>query len=226
MKKQLTTVIITVFCLILIDQIIKLWIKSSCIQGELPTPLLGEWFQLHYIENPGMAFGTTFGSSIWHKLALSIFRILAIIGIGYYMWTELKKNVKTDFLIAIGLIFAGAIGNLIDSAFYDYLFTFDPCNFYNQMEGSGNFIKCTYTASNGLTYETVQEVRHYGFLLGNVVDMFQFNVTWPSWVPWVGDSQIFPAIWNFADACITCGVGMIIVRNRTYFPKEKKSSGN
>ena len=128
------------FCLLLIDQIIKIWIKSSFIQGEIPTPLLGDWFQLHYIENPGMAFGTTFGSSMWHKLALSIFRIIAILGIGYYIWTELKKNVKTDFLIAVGFIFAGAIGNLIDSAFYDYIFTFDPCNFYNQMEGSGRWV--------------------------------------------------------------------------------------
>ena len=221
MKKQLITVIITVFCLLLIDQIIKIWIKSSFIQGEIPTPLLGDWFQLHYIENPGMAFGTTFGSSMWHKLALSIFRIIAILGIGYYIWTELKKNVKTDFLIAVGFIFAGAIGNLIDSAFYDYIFTFDPCNFYNQMEGSGNWVSCS--DGHGGNYAPF-EVRHHGFLLGNVVDMFQFNATWPSWVPWLGKSQIFPAIWNFADACITCGVGIIIVRNKTYFPKEKKTS--
>ena len=92
MKKQLYTVLITIFCLLLFDQLIKVWIKSSFIQGEIPTPLLGEWFQLHYIENPGMAFGTTFGSSMWHKLALSIFRIIAISGIGYYMWTEYKKR--------------------------------------------------------------------------------------------------------------------------------------
>ena len=221
MKKQLYTVLITIFCLLLIDQLIKVWIKSSFIQGEIPTPLLGEWFQLHYIENPGMAFGTTFGSSMWHKLALSIFRIIAISGIGYYMWTEYKKGVATEYLIAISLIFSGAAGNLIDSAFYDYIFTFDPCNFYNQMEGSNNFVTCTHMGLHGTTYTSTHEIRHTGFLLGNVVDMFQFNVRWPSWMPWVGENQVFPAIWNFADACITCGVGMILLRNKKYFPKEK-----
>lgn len=221
MKKQFSTVLIVIICLLLIDQLIKLWIKSNFIQGEVPTPLLGEWFQLHYIENPGMAFGTTFGSSIWHKLALSIFRVIAIGGIGYYMWKELNKGVKTEYLLAIGLIFTGAIGNLIDSALYDYIFTFDPCNYYNQMEGSGNLVECTHIGPHGTSYTSLHEVRNQGFLLGNVVDMFQFNVEWPKWMPWLGGGQIFPAIWNFADACITCGVGMVLIRNKTYFPKDK-----
>ena len=72
-----------------------------------------------------------------------------------------------------------------------------------------------------ITYTSTHEIRHTGFLLGNVVDMFQFNVRWPSWMPWVGENQVFPAIWNFADACITCGVGMILLRNKKYFPKGK-----
>ncbi len=158
---------------------------------------------------------------MWHKLALSLFRIVAIAGIAYYIWKELKRGVKTEYLIAIGLIFTGALGNLIDSMFYDYLFTFDPCNFYNQLEGSGNIIECQHQTGHGEVYTLKHEVRHHGFLLGSVVDMFQFNVTWPQWMPGVGGNQIFPAIWNLADACITCGVGMILIRNKTYFPKEK-----
>jgi signal peptidase II len=220
-KKQLTIVSITIICLLLVDQIIKLWIKSEFVQGEIPTPILGDWFRLHYIENPGMAFGTTFGSKMWHKLALSLFRIIAIAGIGYYIWMELKRGVKTEYLLAIGLIFTGAVGNLIDSMLYDYIFTFDPCNFYNQLKGSENFIQCEHQSPHGGGYTIIHEVRHHGFLLGNVVDMFQFNVSWPQWVPWLGGGQIFPAIWNLADACITCGVGMVLIRNRTYFPKEK-----
>ena len=96
-----------------------------------------------------------------------------------------------------------------------------PVSYYNYMEGTGNFEKCIQTI-HGQEYSRSIEVRHHGFLLGNVVDMFQFNVQWPTSIPYVGGKQIFPAIWNFADFCISSGVGMILIRNRTYFPKEKK----
>tara|TARA_B100001287_G_scaffold275748_2_gene284259 strand:+ start:918 stop:1592 length:675 start_codon:yes stop_codon:yes gene_type:complete len=221
-KNKLTVLIVLILSFLVIDQLIKLGIKVNFVEGQ-SQPLLGNWFVLNYIENPGMAFGTTFGSSIWSKLGLSLFRIIAIIGIGYYLRSEYLKGSRLEFLVALSLIFIGALGNLLDSMFYDFIFSFDPCNYYNYMEGTGNFENCVQTI-HGREYSREVEVRHHGFLLGNVVDMFQFNVQWPKTIPYIGGKQIFPAIWNFADACITSGVGLILIRNKKYFPKEKKDS--
>ena len=185
--------------------------------GEV-RPLLGNWFLLDYIENPGMAFGTTFGSSMWHKLALSIFRIFAIIGICYYWVQQAKRGVKREFLIAVGLILAGAMGNLIDSMFYDFAFKYDPCIGYNHLAGSGIKTDCGF-------FGTI-ETRHTGFLLGNVVDMFKFQAHWPQWIPWIGGAEVFPAIWNLADFSISSGIILIFIRQKKYFPKESKVSNN
>ena len=125
MKNKLTVLIVLILSFLLIDQLIKFGIKINFVEGQ-SQPLIGNWLVLNYIENPGMAFGTTFGSSIWAKLGLSIFRIIAIVGIGYYLWSEYLKGSRLEFLIAISLIFVGALGNLLDSMFYDFLFSFDP----------------------------------------------------------------------------------------------------
>ena len=216
MKKKLTIVGLVVLALLIIDQIVKIYIKTSFSSDEVKY-VFGNWFALHYIENQGMAFGTTFGSEMWHKLALSLFRVVAIFALAYYIFTEAKKGAKMEFLVAIGFVFAGATGNLLDSMFYDFFFPFNPCEGFNQLQGSGVKMNCT---DYGFTYPV--EVRHQGFLFGNVVDMFQFDVNWPKWVPYVGGSQIFPAIWNVADACITLGIFTIILRQKVYFPKKKE----
>ncbi|MBU3659902.1 MAG: hypothetical protein FGM14_08540 [Flavobacteriales bacterium] len=216
MKKKLTIVGIIILALLIIDQVVKIYIKTSFSSDEVKF-VFGEWFALHYIENQGMAFGTTFGSEMWHKLALSLFRVVAIIGLAYYIFTEAKKGAKMEFLVAVGFVFAGATGNLLDSMFYDFFFPFNPCEGFNQLQGSGVKMNCT---DYGFTYPV--EVRHKGFLFGNVVDMFQFNVYWPKWVPYLGGNQIFPAIWNVADACITLGIFTIIFRQKAYFPKKKE----
>lgn len=207
-KRKLLIVGAVVFAVLLIDQIIKIWIKTNMIPSQ-EIPISGDWFKLMYIENQGMAFGTTFGSSMWAKLGLSVFRIAAIIAIGYYWWKQAKKGVKTGLLIAIGFIFAGATGNLIDSMFYDFIFDYDPCISFNHLEGSGVWTQC----GGWGKFET----RHTGFLMGNVVDMFQINLIWPMWMPWVGGTEVFPAIWNIADGSITVGVVMIILRQRSFF---------
>ena len=218
MKNRLGLVAILVISLLILDQVVKIWVKTSFSSDEVKN-LFGTWFSLHYIENQGMAFGTTFGSSMWHKLALSIFRILAIGFIIYYIIRESKKvEVKTEYLLAVGLILSGAAGNLIDSMVYDFLFTFNPCEGFNQLPGSGKFMNCK---DYGFEYQV--EVRHRGFLLANVVDMFQFEAFWPKWVPIVGGGQVFPAIWNVADSCISVGIGWIIIRQRTFFPKKKEA---
>ena len=218
MKNRLGLVAILVISLLILDQVVKIWVKTSFSSDEVKN-LFGTWFSLHYIENQGMAFGTTFGSGMWHKLALSIFRILAIGFIIYYIIRESKKvEVKTEYLLAVGLILSGAAGNLIDSMVYDFLFTFNPCEGFNQLPGSGKFMNCK---DYGFEYQV--EVRHRGFLLANVVDMFQFEAFWPKWVPIVGGGQVFPAIWNVADSCISVGIGWIIIRQRTFFPKKKET---
>jgi signal peptidase II len=215
-KKKLTIVGIVILSLLIIDQLVKIYIKTSFGSDEVKY-VISNWFALHYIENQGMAFGTTFGSEMWHKLALSLFRVVAIFALAYYIYTEAKKGAKMEFLVAVGFVFAGATGNLLDSMFYDFIFPFNPCEGFNQLPGSGVKMNCT---DYGFTYPV--EVRHQGFLFGNVVDMFQFDVNWPKWVPYVGGGQIFPAIWNVADACITLGIFTIILRQKVYFPKKKE----
>jgi signal peptidase II len=215
-KKKLTTVGLIILTLLILDQLVKIYIKTSFNSDEVKY-VFGNWFALHYIENQGMAFGTTFGSEMWHKLALSLFRVVAIFALAYYIFTEAKKGAKMEFLVAVSFVFAGATGNLLDSMFYDYFFPFNPCEGFNQLQGSGVKMNCT---DYGFSYPV--EVRHQGFLFGNVVDMFQFDVNWPKWVPYVGGSQIFPAIWNVADACITLGIFTIILRQKVYFPKKKE----
>ena len=218
MKKNLQIVTLVVIALLILDQVIKVYIKTS-FHPEEHKYLIGSWFAAHYIENQGMAFGTTFGASIWHKLALSIFRVVAIIFIAYYLIKEARKGAKLSFLIALGFIWAGATGNLIDSMFYDFFFNFNPCDRFNQLEGSKVMADCK---DFGRSFPV--EVRHRGFLLGNVVDMFQFDVLWPKWVPYLGGGQVFPAIFNVADASITVGVATLIIRQRSFFPKKKNSN--
>ena len=215
MKKKLQIVAIVVVLLLILDQVIKVYIKTS-FHPEEHRYLIGSWFSAHYIENQGMAFGTTFGAAIWHKLALSIFRVIAIIFIAYYLIKEARKGAKLSFLIALGFIWAGATGNLLDSMFYDFFFNFNPCDRFNQLEGSKVMANCK---DFGRSFPV--EVRHRGFLLGNVVDMFQFDVLWPRWVPYLGGGQVFPAIFNVADASITVGVATLIIGQRSFFPKNK-----
>ena len=197
--------------ILFLDQLLKVYIKTNYTPGQ-ESQLLGNWLVLDYIENPGMAFGTTFGSKMWHKLALSIFRIIAISGIIYYWFLQAKKGVKREFLIAIGLIIAGATGNLIESMFYDFVFPYDPCLSFNFLDGSGIKTDCGIFG--------MHETRHTGFLLGNVVDMFKFQASWPAWIPWIGGNEVFPAIWNVADFSISSGIILIFIRQKKYFPKE------
>lgn len=219
MSKRYWIFLSTLFILLAVDQWLKIYIKTS-FEPNQTKYLVGNWFALHYIENQGMAFGTTLGASVYAKLALSLFRIAAIGGIAYYIVKEIKQNVALPQLMALTLILAGATGNLIDSMFYDYLFPFNPCDSYNQLEGSGVKMNCN---QFGISFPV--EVRNKGFLFGNVVDMFQFDAYWPSWMPWVGGKPVFPAIWNIADTCISVGVGlMIIIHRKSLFSFKKQAT--
>jgi signal peptidase II len=215
LKKQALFISALVILLLILDQWIKLTIKTQFYPGEY-KPVIGSWFVLHYTENPGMAFGQTFGATLWAKLALSLFRIVAIFFIIRYLYQQIKQMASKEFLIVVSMVLAGATGNLLDSMFYDLFFNVDPCIGFNQMEGSGIKAVCR---SGHFSYPI--EIRHQGFLFGNVVDMFQFNVTWPQGMPLLGGQQVFPAIWNFADACISVGLIWAIFRQKKFFPKKQ-----
>ncbi|MFM7594611.1 MAG: signal peptidase II, partial [Flavobacteriales bacterium] len=134
-------------------------------------------------------------------------------------WREVKKQIDWPQLIALTMILAGATGNLIDSMCYDFIFPFNPCDGFNQLEGSGITMNCV--NEDGIN---PVEVRNKGFMFGNVVDMFMFDVYWPTSMPWLGGKLVFPAIWNVADSCITVGVGLMILINRKSLFSFKKAS--
>lgn len=188
------------------------------------------FFQLYYTENRGMAFGATLGGGAMAKYALSFFRLAAIGGIAWYLRKLIVENQSPKgLLIAVGLVFAGATGNLIDGAFYDLIWSLDPDISWNwAMDGDRNILL------DPVTDDIM--MRPNGFMLGSVVDMFQFTTTWPSWTPAIDlnlpsflgganiidiypGKEIFGAIWNFADLSISIGVGLIIFRYRKFFRK-------
>ncbi len=169
--------------------------------------VLGNWFILHFTENEGMAFGFKFGGTSG-KLILSLFRIIAVIGIAYYIHTINKKNASPGLIFSFALIMAGALGNIIDSAFYGMIFS--DSTYHN--------IAALFPPGGG-----------YGaFLHGKVVDMLYFpivNTTLPAWVPfWGGDHMIFfRPVFNIADSSITIGVLSLILFQRGFFGKNASS---
>jgi len=185
---------------LLADQVSKVLVKTNMTLGE-SIPVLGNWFIIHFTENYGMAFGMEF-SGEYGKLFLSLFRILAVVLIGWYLHRLVLKKAHKGFIVCVSLIFAGALGNIIDSAFYGLLFN----------------------ESHGQVAQFLPEEGGYGtFLHGKVVDMLHFPVitgTFPSWLPFLGDQPFifFRPVFNIADAAITIGVFAVIIFQKKFFP--------
>ncbi len=194
--------------MLLIDQALKIYIKTNfCYNQDMP--MFGQdWARLHFVENEGMAFGITFGWE-YGKLLLSTFRILMVAGLIWYIRLLLEADAPRGFLYSVGMITAGALGNIIDSAFYGLIFTASEERFHE-------FQGCTPAdfAAFGQGYGT--------FLHGKVVDMLYFPMTWihmPDWLPWIGGDEylFFSPIFNIADASITIGVLSILLFQRRFF---------
>jgi signal peptidase II len=198
-KKSLLLIIL----ILIADQALKIWVKTHMVVGQ-EIHLLGNWGLLHFIENNGMAFGMEMGG-INGKIILSIFRVFAIAGITWFLLSLIRKKSNTGLILSVSAILAGAVGNLIDSAFYGMIFS-----------ESYNHIAVMFPPGGG--YSSI--------LLGRVVDMLYFpviNTTWPDWSPFrPGESLVFfRPVFNIADSSITCGVFAIILFQRKMFRETK-----
>lgn len=187
-KGRLATLIVV--AILLIDQTIKIWVKTSMTLHE--SIHVFDWFYITFIENMGMAFGMQLGS----KIVLSLFRIVAIAFLCYYIWLEVKRRARTGYIVCLAMVLAGAAGNLIDCLFYGLVFN----------ESSPWYV--SYFVPFGTGYAP--------FLMGKVVDMFYFpliETDWPQWMPFVGGEHFvfFSPVFNFADASISVSVVLLLL---------------
>ena len=181
---------LVVVATIVIDQFIKAWVKTNMTLHE--SIRIFDWFYISFIENNGMAYGMQIGS----KLALSLFRVVAIGLLAYYVWLQVKRKARKGYIVCLSMVLAGALGNLIDSMFYGMVFSASS-PFYT-----------SYFVEFGTGYAP--------FLMGKVVDMFYFPLivtTWPEWVPYFGGEEFvfFSPVFNYADANITVGVVLLFL---------------
>jgi signal peptidase II len=203
MSTRLKVIALIVGVLIL-DQIVKIVVKTHMSIGET-IPVFGKWFLIHFVENKGMAFGVTWGG-VAGKIALTVFRLIAVVLLGIFINKMIKKEMPLGFILALGLITAGAAGNILDSAFYGLIF--NESTYANSM-----------IPGSGIAEFMPKDGGYAPFLQGAVVDMLYFpiiNTTWPDWLPfWGGQSfTFFRPIFNIADSAITCGVLWVLIFER------------
>jgi signal peptidase II len=200
--------------ILLIDQTLKIWIKTNMVLGE--EIKITNWFFIHFLENPGMAFGMQFGGSTG-KMLLTLLRIVVVTGISWWLYDLVRKNERKWLIASVSLIVAGAMGNILDSCFYGLMFdsgtTFDPE--LNRFVGY-------YGAS-----QVVCGGGYAPFLYGCVVDMFYFPLfegTFPKWFPFIGGNhfQFFRPVFNIADSAITVGVTLFFILQIEWGNKKDK----
>lgn len=194
-----------ILLVIIVDQVLKIWIKTTFHFGPIMDIAGQSWAQLYFIENEGMAWGWKFGGE-WGKMLLTLFRLAAVIFGTWYLARVVKQNYSRGFIVCASLIYAGALGNLIDSMFYGIIFSETDYN----------------------TVATMFPEKGYaGFLHGHVVDMLYFPMiesTYPSWMPFVGgkDFIFFSPIFNVADAAISVGVITLLLFQKRFLHKHEE----
>jgi signal peptidase II len=196
-----------IILVVFLDQALKLWVKCNYELGENIFSL--GILQFDFVENPGMAFGLSFGSVI-SKYLLSLFRVVAVFAIGYYIIRLIKTGANFTFICLVSLIFSGALGNILDNVFYGVIFN------------SGTTWNETFDYWVG--YSGVSKVNFEGYsgvLGGCVVDMVHLVFYWPEWTPFgLGGEEIFPPVFNLADACISISVFTILIFYKRLVRKE------
>ena len=188
-------VVLIAVAILVIDQVLKVWVKTHMHLHE--SYEIASWFKITFIENNGMAFGMEIGS----KVFLSVFRIVAVGALGYYIWLQLREKARKAYIVLLAMIWAGAVGNLIDCLIYGQIFT------------ESTSVSMATLVPFGEGYAPV--------LMGRVVDMFYFPLiesTWPNWMPFVGGENFvfFSPVFNFADACVSVGIITLFI----FFRKE------
>lgn len=202
---QLKKSLFLIFLILVADQLSKIYVKTHFQLGE--SVEVFSWFRILFIENEGAAWGTKLSdllpvSEKKAKLILTVFRLFAIGGIGYWLWDVVRKRSNFTLVLAVSLIFAGAVGNIIDSVFYGQVFNH----------------------SYGQIASLWTDEPYAGLFYGKVVDMLYFpliDAQWPEWVPWVGGQafRFFEPVFNIADTAISTGVGILLVFNKRAFAK-------
>ena len=203
MKKSLLIVAVILF----FDQVFKFWIKTNMTLGQ-EFNVFGDWFIIHFTENPGMAFGLEFSGN-YGKLILSLFRLVAITVLVVYIYNLTRQKASNLVLVSLSLVLAGAMGNMIDSAFYGMIFS------------SSNYFEVAQLMPPEGGYGT--------FLHGKVVDMLYFPIisgTYPDWIPYLSGSefQFFRPVFNIADSSITIGVILMVLFQKQFFGKKPVES--
>ncbi|MAC93932.1 MAG: lipoprotein signal peptidase [Flavobacteriales bacterium] len=201
-SSKYTLPLIVILAVLFIDQASKIWIKTNMEIGE-EFSVLGDWFIIHFTENNGMAFGLEIAGE-YGKLILSSFRIIAVALIGWYLFSLPKKGASNGLMVSGALIFAGAMGNIIDSVFYGQLFNESYYQVAEFLPKEGGYAPLLY---------------------GRVVDMLYFPLYegfLPEWIPiWGGDYFVFfRPVFNIADSAITIGVISILLFHRNFFKEE------